>query len=292
MIDLLLLLIGLAALIIASYTDLKTREVPDYLSAAIIIGAFGLRLMHSIFYNDWWFLFNGAIAFGIFVAIAFALFYSGQWGGGDAKLLMAIGAVFATYPSILLGHLSPILNIYFPLILLLNILVIGAIYSLIWGITIALINHRNFWLHFKKIRHEKKIRTLRIMIFIICAALLIATIFIPDFILKLLFITCALVAFLSIHLWLFAKTIEACCMIKETPISKLTEGDWIVENVYRGKKKICGPKDLGISLEQIKLLKKYKIKSVLVKRGIPFVPGILAAVIFTLVFGNLFLGFI
>ncbi|MBD3259046.1 hypothetical protein GF371_00280 [Candidatus Woesearchaeota archaeon] len=291
-IELLLLLIGLAGLIIASYTDIKTREVPDYLCAALIIAAFGLRLLHSIFYNDWWFLIHGGIAFGIFVAIAFLLFYSGQWGGGDAKLLMAIGAIFGTYPSVLLGHLDPILNIYFPIILLLNILIIGAIYSLIWGITVALMNHKEFWKEFKKTRQEKKIKKLRIVVFIFCAALLISAVFVPSFITKLLFITLALVAFLSIHLWLFARTIEVCCMTKNTPVSKVTEGDWIAEDVYHKGKKICGPKDLGISEEQIKLLKKCRIKKVLVKRGIPFVPGMFIAIIFTLYFGNLFLGFI
>jgi Flp pilus assembly protein protease CpaA len=291
-IELIILLIGLAALIIASYTDIRTREVPDYLSACVIVAAIGLRLLHSFFNNDWWFFLHGLISFGIFIAIAMILFYSGQWGGGDAKLLMALGAVFATYPAILQNYFSPVLNFYFPIVLLLNILVIGAIYSLVYGITLAGLHHKDFLRDFKKIRDKKKIKRMRYCVFILSGALLIAAVFVPDFILKLVFVTCAFVVFLAIHLWLFAKTIETCCMVKKTPVSKLTEGDWIAEEVYHRKKQICGPKDLGIEMDQIKLLKKHRIRHVLVKKGIPFVPGMLCAIVFTLIFGNLFLAFL
>ncbi|GIU69536.1 MAG: hypothetical protein KatS3mg002_0772 [Candidatus Woesearchaeota archaeon] len=49
------------------------------------------------------------------------------------------------------------------------------------------------------------------------------------------------------------------------------------------RKYITGPKDLGISKEQIELLKKSKIKKVLVKEGIPFIPAFLIAFILTMI---------
>ena len=71
---------------------------------------------------------------------------------------------------------------------------------------------------------------------------------------------------------------------------ELTEGDWIAEEIKVGKKYICGPKDLGIELAQIKKLiaykKKGKIKKVLIKVGIPFVPSFLIAFIVTYIWGN------
>jgi hypothetical protein len=76
-------------------------------------------------------------------------------------------------------------------------------------------------------------------------------------------------------------------MIKDLPVKKLTEGDWIHKEVYIGKKLITGPKDLGISREQIEELKKYsakgKIKTVAVKEGIPFIPVFLLAYIATII---------
>jgi hypothetical protein len=76
-------------------------------------------------------------------------------------------------------------------------------------------------------------------------------------------------------------------MIKEVAINRLTEGDWIYKDVYIGKKLITGPKDLGISREQIAQLKKYssqgKIKAVIIKEGIPFIPAFLLAFVATVI---------
>jgi hypothetical protein len=100
----------------------------------------------------------------------------------------------------------------------------------------------------------------------------------------------ALVTLTSFYLWIFAKAVEKSCMYKLVEPSRLTEGDWIVNDIYVGKKYVAGPKDLGISKAQIKKLvdfyKKGKVRKILVKEGIPFVPSFLAAFIATLVFGN------
>ena len=45
MIDYLLLLIGLIATLIAAITDIKTKEVPDWLSFSLISTALGVRLI-------------------------------------------------------------------------------------------------------------------------------------------------------------------------------------------------------------------------------------------------------
>jgi len=43
------------------------------------------------------------------------------------------------------------------------------------------------------------------------------------------------------------------------------------------KEYVCGPGDLGITNQQIALLKQHGIKHVVVKEGIPFVPSFLIA---------------
>jgi prepilin signal peptidase PulO-like enzyme (type II secretory pathway) len=98
--------------------------------------------------------------------------------------------------------------------------------------------------------------------------------------------------FFVFYLWIFTKVVEESSMIKEIPVGKLTEGDWILKDVVVRGKKICGPKDLGISLEQISELKKLKVKRVLVKEGLPFVPSFLVAFVITLLFENWFLYFV
>jgi len=86
------------------------------------------------------------------------------------------------------------------------------------------------------------------------------------------------------------KAVEKSCMQKLVEPAKLTEGDWIVNDVYAGRHYICGPKDLGISKSQIrKLIQLYrqrKVKKILIKEGVPFVPSFFIAYILTMITGN------
>jgi hypothetical protein len=85
-------------------------------------------------------------------------------------------------------------------------------------------------------------------------------------------------------------------MYKRITPDKLTEGDWIANNIKIDGKYISGPKDLGIEKKQINQLidlwKKGKIKKVLIKEGMPFIPSFFIAFIITLIYGNLFIFFI
>jgi hypothetical protein len=89
-----------------------------------------------------------------------------------------------------------------------------------------------------------------------------------------------------IYLYIFTRSVEKGTMVKEVPPSYVTEGDWIDKEIRHKGKYVCGPKDLGITKKQIALLKKYKIKKIPVKYGIPFIPCFLLGYITTLVFGN------
>ena len=83
----------LISLIIASITDIKTREVPDWLNYGLIVFGLGSRLIYSIALSDFSFFLYGLTGFLVFFIIANIMFYSAQWGGGDSKLLMGLGAV-------------------------------------------------------------------------------------------------------------------------------------------------------------------------------------------------------
>ena len=78
----------------------------------------------------------------------------------------------------------------------------------------------------------------------------------------------------------FAKLIEKNLFVIKTPISKLSPGDWIVEDVIVKDKTLFRKEDfnLGINEEQIKVLKNYskELKFVIVKSGIAFIPHLFA----------------
>ena len=66
----------------------------------------------------------------------------------------------------------------------------------------------------------------------------------------------------------------------------LTEGDWITEDIKIKGKVVYKPERTGISKPEIlklqKLEKQNKLKNVIVKEGLPYVPAFLVALIATL----------
>ncbi|MFH1316857.1 MAG: A24 family peptidase [Candidatus Woesearchaeota archaeon] len=283
MIDIFIMIIIITALLIASYNDIRTREVPDWLNFSLIGAGLGIRLIFSIVQNDFSYLLYGAIGFGAFVAIAYLMFYTGQWGGGDSKLLMGLGA--------LIGINIPIIDIPFLLSFIINIFVIGAIYGLIFSLVMAIVNLKAFLKELRKIIVKKMVKRARWIFLSLGLALIILSLFLPDLFLKFLGIALGCLIILTFYLWVFIKAIEKSCMIKLVTPDRLTEGDWIVKDIkYKGKR-ITGPKDLGVEKKQIEELKNLyrqkKIGKVLIKEGIPFVPSFLVAYILTLIFGNL-----
>lgn len=121
--------------------------------------------------------------------------------------------------------------------------------------------------------------------------LLLSSMLIPDQIIKLLMLYLAIVLIFTFYLWIAIKSVENSCMLKYVLPKQLTEGDWIVTDIKIEGKYITGPKDLGIEKNKIKklidLYKKGKVKKILIKEGIPFVPSFFIAYVITLIYGNL-----
>ena len=275
--------VSFAALFIASFSDLKTREVPDWLNYGLIISGVALNLLFSVIYSDKSFILNSILGLAIFFGIAYIMFYAGQWGGGDSKILMGLGAMIGIDVSF--RQFQFILGFF------INILLIGAIYGIVWSIFLVLKNKKRFMREFTKSLSEKSIAKAKYLIIIASALLLVLFFAVKIYYIKIFVLSLIFLLLATYYLWSFVKAVEKSCMLKLVYPSKLTEGDWIVNDVYVNKEYICGPKDLGIEKKQIKKLiefyKKGKVKKILIKEGIPFVPSFLIAFIVTLIFGNL-----
>jgi Flp pilus assembly protein protease CpaA len=276
MIDLILPTIAVTTLLIGSYTDIKTREVPDWLNYSVMIAAIGIRLIFSLYNSDWSFIIEGALGFIIFIAIAYAMYYSGQWGGGDAKMLMALGAVigfnYTTFPT------SPLI------IFFINLLIAGGLYGLFWIATLAIKNHKKVTINLQK----QQYKPYKIAAFTLAGLIIASSFFITDTTLRLTTIAIGALIILFYYMFIITKAVEKIAFIKHIPPNKLTEGDWIAKNITVNNKHIPGPNDLGITKKQIAKLIKLKVKSVTIKEGIPFVPSFLLAYILLLTMGNWF----
>lgn len=289
MIDIMLTAIGLTGLMIGSATDIKKREVPDWLNYSLVASGLGLRLIGSLVMFEWQYFLYGLLGFGVFLAIAYLMFYAGQWGGGDSKMLIGLGAVFATYPVFLLGYLSPKLNFPFLAIFFLNTIMAGAVYGIVYSAALAIKNKRVFLDEAGKILRQKTVMRARNSILAVSLFFITIVYFAVSFIM-LPSILLVSVFMLTFYLWVFSKAVERACLLKYVSPEKLTEGDWIAKDVYIGKRLVCSPKDLGIEKGQIKELveykKKGKIDKILIKEGMPFVPSFLIGLIISLLWGN------
>lgn len=273
--------LAFAALLAGSITDLKTREVPDWVNYGLVISGVALNALFSAVYFDPHFIVNSLAGLLIFFIIAYLMFQFGQWGGGDSKMLMGIGAAI----GIELSFTQQFLFGFF-----INAMLAGAIYGLLWSIMLAVKNRKKFSREFGKgLLNKSAIKIKKIMLggLILMA---ISLFLIKQYPVKVLILSLAFLALVTFYLWIFVKAIEKSAMYKLVEPARLTEGDWIINEVYVGKQYICGPKDLGIGKSQIRKLvefyKKGKVKRILIKEGIPFVPSFLIAFIVTFMFGN------
>src|SRR3989338_3915907 len=268
-------LLAFLVLLVGSYTDIKTREVPDWVNLGLIGMGFGVNALFSVVYWKIDFILGSIIGFGVFFAIAWAMFYFGQWGGGDSKMLMGLGAVIGiTFQQKFILHF------------LANAMIVGALYGILWSIYYIVKNRKKFSKSFKKNMSNKKIIIAKKIILALFIVLVLLAFIVSDRLFKLSLFYLAAILAATFYIWVGIRSVENACMLKYVKPQQLTEGDWIAKEVKIGGKYITGPKDLGIEKKKIrKLIELYrlgKVKKILIKEGIPFVPSFFVAYVITL----------
>ncbi len=274
--DIMLFSISFLALVFATITDIRKTEVPNWLSFSLLAVAFSIRAIASILTLQFYYLYYAVIAFVLFFILSNVFLYGKFFGGGDAKLLMALSAAFATTPSFAMST-SFFTEEPFLLSFFINTFVIGSVYSLFFIAFFAIRNHDSFKKEFKKI--YGKSRKIRMVFLAVAAIALIASFFFTWFLFLFL------IALIFPYIYIIAKATETSSMIKKVQPKRLTEGDWLVESV-QVKNKIIKPSIHGLSAKDIKLLQKTR-KNVWITYGIPFVPVFLISFVVTLLLGDL-----
>ncbi len=249
--------------IFATFQDLRSREVANWLNFSLIAFALAYRAFYSSYSNNPWFFLYGLLAFGVMYLLAYGFYYTKVFAGGDAKLLMGLG--------IILPYQSPIHLLTFPLLFVLTLFVSGAIWSLFYSIIIVTKNKKKFLNEFR--RRYISWRPVIILSLIALILSILAGLFYHPF--------GYFVSILSLIplLFVYTKSLEQS-MIIVLPPSKLTEGDWLEKEIKLPGGKTIRKTVHGLSYKDIQLLKKYH-RSALIKEGIPFVPAFLITVLLT-----------
>ncbi|MBI2137294.1 prepilin peptidase, partial [Candidatus Woesearchaeota archaeon] len=268
--------------------DLKKREVADWINYGLAAFGIGAAALASIAFNEWRYIAYSTAGLALFFGIAYLMFHAGQWGGGDSKMLIALGAVFGLEFTLQKPYIS--IN-SFLISFWLNLLIAGVAYALLWSAILAAKNRKKFTKELKL--QLKKMKKARLITAAAAGTALIAIAIAKSGNAKAAIAALALLAAAATYLTAFSKAVEKATMLKMVKPAALTEGDWIAKNVIVAGKKIAGPKDLGATKKQIAQLKRLyalrKIKNVQIKTGVPFIPSFLIAYAITLAYGNVFL---
>ncbi len=283
MISYILTVVALSWVVIATISDLKTREIPNWVNYSLIAIAITLRGLQSIITKELLYFLYTFVGLMLFLGLGALMYYTKQWGGGDAKLLAGIGAAFATYPNQLLKIFNPNLDIPFLAIFFINLMLAGALYGLVYSIVLLVKKRKEF----KKGLKETELKNKRVII--VTILLIISSIFFKDA--RIFLIGGALLYIMLYYTLSSIKIIERICLIKKIDPENLTEGDWINKSIVINNKIIYNSKSPGVTKEQIRQILKLKqeglIKEVQIKEGIPFTPSFLIALIISLILGNL-----
>jgi len=263
-----LYVIGIIWVLIASIHDLRKREVANWLSFSLIAVALSYRLFYSALSGNWHFSLFGLIGFAVFFAIANLLYYGRVFAGGDAKLMMALGAVVPFYNSFLE-------NITFFGFFIFIVMFLGGIYGLFYSSWLIFRNKKEFS---KEFLFQLKSRKKLAVISMISGVILLIAVFVVG---EIMLIIIPALCFLVPLLFSYAKAIENSCMIKSVNVSEISTGEWLVENlIVKGRKIRAGWQ--GVSEDELEFLRKNYKGKIKIKQGIPFVPSFLIALLFLL----------
>lgn len=140
------IVLSLAFLVYASWSDLKAREVENYVWVAFAPIAAVLTITQFVVYppliNVIQSLLYYAISFAVTSTFSIVLFYAGAFGGADAKALMCIALAIPLPPHLvepLSGFVSPI----FPITVFSNGVILAA-FSVFYSLL------RNLWWTYRR----------------------------------------------------------------------------------------------------------------------------------------------
>ena len=258
-----LLVLAAVWLAFAAILDLKTTIIPNWISFSLVILALGFRFFYSLFGSDGFgFFYQGLIGFGIFFILENLFYYGRIFAGGDAKLMMALGAVLPFSDSFRVNA-----EIFLSFIVI--FLLASSLYVLAASGYFAARNGKKFRAEFAKRYKASRKWSVPLMLL---GIILMALGFMNE-----IFFFAGILVFISPLLYIYSKSVDEACMIKKASPEKLLEGDWLYHDVRVNGKTIKSSWD-GLSAGDIRLLRKAK-KKVWIRQGVASSPVFLISLL-------------
>lgn len=297
-------LLALSVLFTAAVYDLRTTEVPDWVS---VIGVLGGLLLHAgASYATGslepliWSLGVGAM----FSVFGWGMYYAGMWGGADAFATSVLG--FAAPYSIAGPGLMHPVNLF------VNLMMAGFIYTLLYAFYRAARSGEVFSETYRRVLENEKRIGLQVLLAGLFSAALMVGLKINGFV-----YFAAITA--MIFLYQFLKVVESNQMRTTVPVSELEEGDvidreldigigavrernmvgavldrtaehWPVSPgrrlLRRAEHRYGYSEIVGVTSEEIQRLEENGVEEVEIRYGVMFVPVFPVALAVTDLFGG------
>jgi len=273
MLELLLIAISLVGSFAAGLYDLKTTNIPDKLCILMIILGLITHIFTGVLTSDFSYFIDSLIYGGLFLGFGLLMYLTGQWGGGDGELLVALG--------VLLPRVS-IIKTYFPFALsfFINSFFIGAFWSIMFSFYFL---YRNKRTNLTKQFVDDFKKPLTLFIALIPLIISIVTLNFNMLISLLLLLLSVLFVFYK-----FSKLIEQSFYIR-IPVSKLKVDDMLGEDVP--KLNLYKKYIKGLTKNQVAKIQRFK-KYVVIREGIRYGIVFPLSLLFTLLFGDFFFFFL
>lgn len=281
MIGFFLLALALLGGILASYFDLKTREIPDSLTILLIVSGLGIRLLYSVYAGGWGLFIDGLFSVVFLGAFGYIMYLTKQWGGGDLLLIAGMGATIGSLPldvrQLVFARLAPW---PFAITLLINVLVVGSIYGVLHILWLAASNQKvrsGFLSEAKKTVWQP--------------ALLAVTAAGTSSSFPALSVSLAIMV-LFWPLYRLAKCAESAVFVKDVKFGALREEDWLTEDIKVGNSVIARASSPGLSGDEVMRIKTFVAGGKLtgttrIKEGIAFAPAFPLAIAVSVLFGDI-----
>ena len=269
-----LLFVAFTGSTLAGIIDLKTTEIPDKIPYVMMgIGIVGNLVKSYLLLSYTPILLSFGVGL-LFLGFGFLLYYTGQWGGGDAKILSAIGFLLPQFSSA--KSFFP-----FPVSFFFNVFFVGALYMIGYIVVMALMNRKiihSFVMELKA--SSKELFWLNIGVIVFLGLFVVFTVnYLQIATINEVVIFGLVVIVLTIGLftlWRFGKTVEEVGFKRRVKVSELKEGDVIDDSkVWE-----------GLTKEQVTRIQKSRKKYVTIKEGVRFAPAFPIALLVTVLIGD------
>lgn len=272
MLDFLLLALGMAGFGFAAYWDLRYTEFPDWLPYSMIILTVATKAVASFIANDWWILLNSLLVGALFLGLGLLLYFSRQWGDGDAWLMGAMGFLLPVQMGFGAETILP-----FPMSVLFNFLFISLVYLIAYSVFLGLKN-RSINKKYADVLRNEKYKLIGMSAFFFAFswgfASFMGSLYLSTVNIMQMFFLPFLLTFILFFSY-YAKTVEKNLFKRKIRTSELKEGDVILDGRWK-----------GVTKKDIATLKK-KTKHVWIKEGVRFAPVFVITMSISIFYGDL-----